>query len=431
MADLRPFRGWLYDQSRVDPSKVLAPPYDVLSPSERDELARTDDHNCVHLILPAGDGEAKYAEARRLFQAWQKDGTLRRSERPAVYRYHQVFAHPFDPARTMTRRGFIAAVRLHGFDERIILPHERTLKGPKIDRLKLMDATRAHFSQIFTLYSDPSGQSDQLFERVEVGAPVVDGTTGDGTRHRLWEVSDRELIGSLKRIVDPLKLYIADGHHRYETMLALRDKLEDESGRALAPNSSANFGTLFVANMDDPGMVVLPTHRLIHGVADFDAERLLEVAAEHFELTPVGLGAAAIRDALGKRRRPAFVAVFPKREQAMVFELRDRPASLKGVLGELDVTVLHELVLEGALGIDKAAQEAKTNIDYIKSDEAALAQVAGGHGQVCFLMRATPVSQVKACSDAGQFMPQKSTFFVPKIASGIVFRTVDSNEELS
>jgi len=430
MADLRPFRGWLYDQSRVDSSKVLAPPYDVLSPSERDELARTDAHNCVRLILPSGEGDAKYGEAARLFRAWQADGTLKRSERPSVYRYHQVFAHPLDPARTMTRRGFIAAVRLHGFDERIILPHERTLKGPKIDRLKLMDATRAHFSQIFTLYSDPSGQSDQLFERAETAAPVIDGVTGDGTRHRLWEVSDQELIGELRRIVGPLSLYIADGHHRYETMLALRGKLEEERGALLAPNSSANFGTLFVANMDDPGMVVMPTHRLIHGVADFDTERLLEVAAEHFDLTPVAIDGPAIREALAKRERPAFVAVFPKREQATIFELRSRPASLHGVLGELDVTVLHELVLEAALGIDKAAQEAKTNIDYIKSDEAALAQVAGGHGQVCFLMRATPVAQVKACSDAGEFMPQKSTFFVPKIASGIVFRTVDADEEL-
>lgn len=430
MADLRPFRGWIYDQNRVDLNKVLAPPYDVLSGEERDELAASDEHNCVKLILPAGEGDAKYQEAQRLFAAWQGDGSLRRSERPSVYRYHQVFSHPLEPERTMTRRGFIAGVRLHDFSERIILPHERTLKGPKIDRLKLMSATRAHFSQIFTVYSDPSGSSDQLFESAEQKSAVVDGTTADGTRHRMWEVSDRELIGALKRIVDPLELYIADGHHRYETMLALRGVLEEEAGGTLAPNSSANFGTLFVSNMDDPGMVVLPTHRLVHSVEGFEPDELLKQSSKYFDLEEVAKDVGAIRDALARRQRPAFVAVFPDRDMATIFELRDRPESLQGVLGELDVTVLHGLVLEEALGIDRKAQEAKTNINYIKSDEGALVQVAEGKGQVCFMMRATPVSQVKAVSDAGEFMPQKSTFFVPKIASGMVFRTVDASQDL-
>ena len=328
----------------------------------------------------------------------------------------------------MTRRGFIAAVRLHDFSERVILPHERTLKGPKIDRLKLMDATRTHTSQIFSLYSDPSGASDQLFESLERGEPVIDGVTDDGTRHRMWECTDAEVIAELRRIVGPLSLYIADGHHRYETMLALRDQLNAEG--ALDASSSANFGTLFVANMDDPGMVVMPTHRMVHSVTGFDPERLLAAAAADFDLGDVDATAPAIHQALAQAKRPAFVAVIPGADKATLFELRTSPAGLEGVLGELDVTVLHSLVLENILGIDKAAQEAKTNINYIKTDEKAMAALAKGQGQVCFMMRATPVSQVKACSDAGEFMPQKSTFFVPKIASGIVYRGIDRNEDL-
>ncbi|MBT8494779.1 MAG: DUF1015 domain-containing protein, partial [Deltaproteobacteria bacterium] len=411
MADLRPFRGWYYDCSKADASQLLAPPYDVLDDAERKALAAKHDKNSVRVILPEGDGDAKYPEASRLLESWRNSGALVQSQRPAVYRYHQVFEHPLEPGRTMTRRGFIAAVRLHDFAERIILPHERTLKGPKIDRLKLMDATRTHTSQIFTLYSDPSGTSDQLFEAVERTEPTIDGVTDDGTRHRMWECSDAELIGDLRRIVGPLSLYIADGHHRYETMLAMRKQIEGEHG-GLSANSSANFGTLFVANMSDPGMVVLPTHRLIHSVGDFDAERMLSAASERFEMHEIDPQPGVIRDALARADRPAFAAVFPARRKATVMVLRKPPETLKGVLGELDVSVLHSLVLEDILGIDKAAQAAKTNIEYLKTDGKAMAAIEAGKGQVCFMMRATPVSQVKACSDAGEFMPQKSTFFV-------------------
>jgi uncharacterized protein (DUF1015 family) len=227
-----------------------------------------------------------------------------------------------------------------------------------------------------------------------------------------------------------MNLYIADGHHRYETMLALRNQLA-EANPGMSASSSANFGTLFVANMDDPGMVVLPTHRLIHSVEGFDGRRMLAASADNFDMHEVDATPAAIREALAKAERPAFAAVFPGNDKATLMVLREPPESLQGVLGELDVTVLHSLVLENVLGIDKAAQEAKTNIDYIKTDDKAMAALAAGKGQVCFMMRATPVSQVKACSDVGEFMPQKSTFFVPKIASGMVYRTIDADEELS
>ena len=296
MAEIAPFRGILYDTSRVVASQVLAPPYDVIDEAERRELLARDPHNAVRLILPEGEGDAKYPEAARVLNAWLGDGALRRDERPALYRYHQVFTSAELGGRSVVRRGFIAAVRLHRFAERIILPHERTLAGPKADRLKLMEATGAHFSQIFTLYSDPAGETDRAFAAAEARQPAVDGTTADGTRHIVWRVDDAETLGRVARALAPRPLYIADGHHRYETMVALRDRMRERAGGALDSRSPGEFGTLFLCNMDDPGLVVLPIHRLVFGLADFQPDRFLAAIARWFDATPL---AGAARQYIG------------------------------------------------------------------------------------------------------------------------------------
>jgi uncharacterized protein (DUF1015 family) len=440
MAEIAPFRGILYDTSRLDASRVLAPPYDVIDEEERRELLASDPHNAVRLILPEGEGDAKYQEAARVLDAWLGEGALRRDERPALYRYHQLFTSAELGGRAVTRRGFIAAVRLHRFDERVVLPHERTLSGPKADRLKLMDATQAHFSQIFTLYSDPAGETDRAFAAAEGKPATIDGTTGDGTRHVLWRVDDAETIGRVSRALAPLKLYIADGHHRYETMLALRDRMRERAGAAQGSRSTAEFGTLFLCNMDDPGLVVLPIHRLVHGLAGFSPDAFLDKIRPWFDAAPLAgaaRDAAAVRGALAEasRRRPSFVAAFPGRDPVRLSlrpEITPEKAGLRGApaVTGLDVSVLHGLVLEQALGIDRAAQEAQTHIEYVKDTAKALARAAAGEGQVAFLMHPTRVEQVKAVADAGEFMPQKSTFFYPKIASGAVINPIRPGESL-
>jgi len=338
----------------------------------------------------------------------------------------------------VTRRGFIAAVRLHHFNEGVILRHELTLKGPKLDRLKLMEATRCHLSQIFALYSDPSQQADRAFQRHEKELAVVDATTDDGTHHTLWKVADRETIGAVARVLAPQKLYIADGHHRYETMLALRNRMRERAGGKLDSDSTGEFGTMFLANMDDPGLLVLPTHRLVHSVANFDAAELV-ASLSHFFLIKVVADAdnptAAHRLLAAARGGPSFAMMFPNSRDVHILTLRANfePESVgltkASVISQLDVTVLHSVVLEHLLNIDKEAQEAKTHIFYYKDIEAAIAERE--RGQVLFLMNATPVEQVRRVSDAGKVMPQKSTFFYPKIASGIVFNRIDPNESVS
>ncbi|MCP4445254.1 MAG: DUF1015 domain-containing protein [Myxococcales bacterium] len=445
MAEIAGFRGLLYDASKVEMSKVLAPPYDVIDDAGRAALAEQDAKNCVRIIVPEAEvpGDAKYDEALSAMEAWQREGVIVRDEAPAIYRYHQVFKHAELGDTEVVRRGFIAAVRLHGFDEGVILRHERTLKGPKVDRLKLWERTRCHLSQIFTLYSDPESKVDALFVDAEGSEPTIDGTTEDGTRHLLWRVTDEQTLSKVRAQLDGKPLYIADGHHRYETMLALRNQLlgGDVDGES---RSSAAFGMMFLANIDDPGLVVLPTHRMIHNVADFDAaslrNRLSELfSVEAFELSgDIEQNALAIREALarGAEKGASIALVVPGESRAEILTLRsglDLPAlGLHGAKETLalDVTLLHGLVLEGILGIDKVAQEAQSHIDYIKDTRQALELCQAGDGQACFLMNATPVSQVVAVADVGEVMPQKSTFFYPKIASGIVFKPIAVDEVL-
>jgi uncharacterized protein (DUF1015 family) len=438
MPEILPFRGYLYDPKRAPATKVLAPPYDVIDAGARAALAAKDPHNCVRLILPEGEGAARYQNAAALYAEWKKSGVLVRDDRPAIYRYHQVFTVP-ELGRTFRRRGFIAAVRLHDFSDGVILPHERTHKGPKADRLELMKATHAHFSQIFTLYSDPSGASDKLFRKVEDRPPDLDGTTDDGTQHQLWRVPDREIIGKLVHQMAALKLYIADGHHRYETMLALRDHFR--AAGPLNTHSEAEYGTLFLSNMNDTGMVVLPTHRLLHSVANLDVPAVFAKAATWFDVA-VAPGAArnpeALRAALAARdtTRPGFAVLAANDPDARILTLRatvdiaSAGVTVSRVLRDLDVTILHDLFLDKVIGLDRATQDTKANLAYPQEVADVLRALASASAQLGFIMTPTRVDQVRAVADAHDFMPQKSTYFFPKLASGIVINELDPTSDL-
>jgi len=442
MPEIASFRGYLYDPKKAPAEKVVGPPYDVIDGKMREELAKRDPHNFVHLALPKGEGDAKYAGAGKRMKEWIDKGVLQRDVRPALYRYHQTFEIAELDGRQMTRKGFIAAVRLHDFSEGIILPHERTLKGPKVDRLKLMEATNCHSSQIFGMYSDQANVVEKAFKNVERTEPDIDVVTDDKTRHRLWRVPDNEVIGDVKRFMAKTKVYIADGHHRYETMLALRDKWRSKEADGFLPfKSTGEFATMFLCNMTNEGMVVFPTHRLVHGVKEFNLDDMLSKADAYFAITKID-GAAKdmqkLRSLVAEAgvKTPSFAVVAPKREDAWLLSYRKgvNLAELgvvgSGTLVHLDITLLHELILDKTLGIDRKAQEAKTNIKYIKDTTSALTRTAAGEGQVCFIMNPTRLDQVRHIADAGEFMPQKSTYFFPKIATGLVYNVIDPDEHV-
>jgi uncharacterized protein (DUF1015 family) len=436
MAEIAPFRGVLY-RDAGDAGKLLAPPYDVLSPEDRARYAALDPHNVVELILPRGDGDERYAHAARLWAEWQRDGTLVRDEKPAIYRYHQIFEAE---GRTHTRKGFIALLRLTGFGEGPVMPHERTLAGPKIDRLKLMRACRAHFSPIFMLYSDPQRTTDRAFESHESVAPLYDARTLDGVQQRLWRVHDASSIRQVADFLATERVYIADGHHRYETMIALRNELRAADTRAAGdPHSALHFGCVYFSNMDDPQLVVLPTHRVVHDVAGFDAAKLMEELKQYFAIeTRPWADAPAVRGILAEKgaQAPSFAIALPGHPVIHYLTLRADvvpPVSGAEVVRHLDVTLLHALVLEARLGISRAAQEKQTNLGYVKDTAQALGIARAGEGgaQAVFLMNPTPVAQVKAVADGGEVMPQKSTYFVPKLASGIVMNLIDPIERIT
>jgi uncharacterized protein (DUF1015 family) len=429
MAEIAAFRGILYSKSAGPAEKLLAPPYDVISPAERTALSALDPHNCVRLILPEGDGDTKYTRAAHDLRAWLGEGILERDAEPALYRYHQTFTAE---GRTATRTGFICRIRLHKFSEGVVLPHERTLAGPKADRLKLKRACRAHLSQVFGLYSDPERKSDEPFAELVKSAPLLDGTTTDGVRQQLWRLTDSVAQRQVAELLKDKKVYIADGHHRYETMLALRDELRAESGGN--PRSSVEYGTIFLANMDDPGLLVFPTHRVVHGLPSFDRGVVLAKARQFFTVEEEGVtDAAAVRAKLAEKGRssPTFVMVTGERLAWMSLKKDvdlQRVESLKGpaVLRTLDVTLLHALMIEQILGIDREAQAAQTNLRYVKDTGMALTEAK--NAQAVFVMNPTKVHEVKAVADAGEVMPQKSTFFYPKLASGLVINPLDPAE---
>jgi uncharacterized protein (DUF1015 family) len=436
MAEIAPLTPLRYDLARLPNglAGVVAPPYDVISPEQRAELAARDPHNVVRLILPEGEGDTKYANAARIFEAWKAEGVLVRDPDPAFYRYDQTFLPPGAGAgaRPITRRGFLALVRLAPFADRIVLPHERTLSGPKEDRLKLFRATRTNLSPGFMLYRDATGQ---LAAPLDTGEVLAEFSTPDGVRHALAKVKDRDAVRAIVEGVARSTLLIADGHHRYETAVRYGGEVSAANPSA-GPRAEHRYFMAFLANGDDPNLVVFPTHRHVHSLPSFSFEALMHGASPYFAVRELERGATAdaalqaLREA-GKAA-PSVVAAAPDGRLAVLTlrgnaDLATHPtlSSKHPALRKTDVAVLHAGLLEHVLGITPEAQAAKTNLWYPQDAAGALAELRGGRGQVLFLMNATPVAQVREVAEAGEVMPQKSTFFHPKIATGLAIHTLD------
>jgi uncharacterized protein (DUF1015 family) len=433
MAVIAPFRALRFDAARFpDLAQVIAPPYDVISEPEREALERRHDRNIVRLDLPRGEGEAKYENARRQLDQWVDEGSLRLDPRPAIYRYEQTFQYPPGGARYV-RTGFIANLQLTPFGAGVVLPHEHTLSGPKLDRQKLIRSTRAHFSQIFTLYRDPAGDTEAALTGAASRDPEVDTTTPDGTRHRLWVITDPEAIAQLTQVMSGKQVMIADGHHRYETMVSLRDELRPAG--AAPGRAGADWGTVFFARAEDPGLLVLPTHRMVKNVPAAAFGSLREAAAAVFEVVSGSERTAqAIENRLTNEghRQVTLALREPGRPETCWLRLRpDADLSLLGspALRALDVTVLHGLILGPLLGIDKEAMAKQSFLSYTHDTAEALARVESGQVQGAFFMNPTKVNQVLTACEAGFVLPQKSTYFQPKLATGLVMARIEAQIE--
>lgn len=435
MAEIAPLTPLRFDLSRLAASgglaKVVAPPYDVIDATLRAALAGQHPNNIVKLILPEGEGDAKYANAANLFDAWRSEGALVRDDEPAFYRYDQTFTPP-GGGKAITRRGFLGLVRLVPFDQGIVLPHERTLSGPKEDRLKLFRATRTNLSPGFMLYRDPT---NALAAPLAEASELARFETADGVSHTLAKIASPDAIRAIVDGVAKSSLLIADGHHRYET--ALRYSKEAASDRSVA-RAEHEYFMVFFANGDDPDLVVFPTHRHIHSLASFDFAKATEGARELFDVTPLPPGASAevYTDALATsgKERPSLVVCAGDGRAALLALKADADLAAHPILGgrvaalrTTDVALLHLGLLEPVLGITPEAQAAKTNIWYVQDAAAALADLRNNKGQTLFLMNGTPVAQVRAVAEAGEVMPQKSTFFYPKVLTGLAVHTLEAD----
>jgi uncharacterized protein (DUF1015 family) len=436
MAIIAPLTPLRYDVRRLPGGlgSVVAPPYDVISTDERARLAAREVHNVVRLILPEGEGDAKYAEAARLLAHWREERALVRDDVPAFYRHDQTFVPPGAPPGTprIRRRGFLALVHLVPFSARVVLPHERTLSGPKEDRLRLFRATQTNLSPGFMLYRDPRGSLNSALESAE---PLADFSTDDGVDHSLARVTRAEAVRAIVEGIAQSTLLIADGHHRYETALRYSGEVGAARPEALEAGEHRFFMT-FLVNGDDPDLVVFPTHRHVHSLAGFSYDAFAKRATELFDVRelPRGAEAPALLAALAGAPRPgpSFVAAGGD-GRGMLLTLRANAdlaahptlGACPEVLRRTDVSVLHTGILEPLLGITPEAQAAKTNLWYPQDARAALADLRSGKGDVLFLMNATPVADVRRVAEAGEVMPQKSTFFYPKVPTGLAIHTLD------
>lgn len=420
MPTIIPFRGYLYNQSKVAIHDVVAPPYDVISAEQQARLYEMNPYNVVRLIL--GREEDRSSSAARHFEDWQRAGVLIRDETPTLYVLHQEF-EDID-GRTVLRKGFIALCRLEEFEKRIVLPHERTLAKPKEDRFRLFKATNANFSQVFSLYSDPEKEIDRLLNGVAKTSSTIDVFFED-IQNRLWRIDDQQAIGAVQEFLNGKQVLIADGHHRYETALAYRDFMRSKN-RNHSGTELYNYMMMFFTNIDDDGLIIYPTHRVVHSLPEWNGRSFLKKVEEHFivhdirdyELLHEGMKSSSVcAFGLAMSDDPVLYLLTLKpmpSPQELIEEAL--PPEVKG----LDTTILHHLVLKTLLGISVEAQEQKTNLEYTKDARQALDSVEKGKAQLAFLMNPTRIEQVRAVAKAGHTMPQKSTYFYPKLLSGLV-----------
>jgi uncharacterized protein (DUF1015 family) len=415
MAEVQPLRALHYDRDAAGRlSDLIAPPYDVIDSGQRAALAARSRYNVVHVDLPEGDDP--YASAADLLGRWRQRGVVVRDDEPAVWALTQDYVAP--GGARMTRRGFLCRVRVEDYGAGRIRPHERTHPGPLEDRLALTRATRVNLSPIFALHSDPDGSARRVLATVVADEPWGEASDDAGTVHQVWRVGDQEAIAALQSALAGAELLIADGHHRYETARAYADEIGGEGPH--------RYVLVCLVALEDPGLAVFPIHRLVRGLGSERQEALAAALRREFNihevareaLVPDGAGPLRVGYLDSHFRRPYQLAL---RDQSVAdAALADKPPAYR----RLDTAVLEALVLKGALGMTEDDIAHLEGLGYSADADEALRLLDEGTFDAGFFMRPTPVAQVREVAAAGETMPPKSTFFYPKLATGLVFNPV-------
>ena len=429
MADILPFRALRYNLNKVAAGDVLTQPYDKITPAMQDGYYKASPYNLVRVILgksEAGDNETEnvYSRAAASLKQWQAEGVLEQDAEPSIYVYSQTFKVPGDPSGAeIERRGFIALGRVDDYDNKVVFRHELTLSGPKVDRLNLTRATDTYCELLFMVYHDPADEVGKTL--AQNGPPTLEMRDEYGVVHRMWKVSDPATVAAAKAKMADKKLIIADGHHRYETALNFRNEMRAKYGSS-DPEAAYERVMIAFVNMDAPGLVILPTHRVVFGLENFNIFAKAAQVMQYFDIQDLG----AVTDAQDVMRRlreagqdrTALLAVTT--QNAFLLRARDNsqaPAlkDLSEQQRKLDVVQLHKLLLEEIIGMSEEDIRAQKHLKYIRDAEEAVNEVRSGAAQIAFLINPVRMEQVRDIAFAGQVLPQKSTDFYPKMLSGL------------
>jgi uncharacterized protein (DUF1015 family) len=442
MARVLPFRGILYNPEKVpDLKAVVTPPHDIISPEEQEEFYGTHPQNMIRLILGKTfpedtDADNRYTRAAKSFRTWLDDDILQRDGEPAFYVTEMDYTID---EQVRTRLGFVAAVELHEFEEGIIRPHEKTFSKTTTDRLNLMEACKTNFSPIFSLFADPPNEISELLRTaIQPLPPDQDFEDLQGFHHRLWRITDPKIQREIGQRLADRPVYIADGHHRYGTALAYRNKIKAQNP-ALDSDDPCNFVMMYLTSMHDPGLNVRPVHRVVRQIDKGALEGFLDKARIHFDVKTLDL------DALGRKKienttlgqvmtgTNSIVIGAAMRDDNRLHILQAKEGVADRVLSQdmpeplkkLDVTVVTKLVVEGVLGLNGTALDDERSIQYVSTVAEALHAVYEEKCPIALIINPTRLDQLQEVSDAGLIMPRKSTYFYPKVMTGLVINKID------
>ncbi len=435
MAEIRPFRGVRYDPAVTgDLAAVVSAPYDIISPEAQAAYYARSRYNVISLELGSqlvtdDQIDNRYTRASATYRRWKEDRALKSDPLAGFYLYEEEFD---DRGERFVRRSLFAPVRLADWDEKVVLPHEFTMPGPKVDRLNLLNLTHAQFSPLLAMYDEP-GPLRGLLSDVASRPPTVSFTLAPGSvaaaarTHRLWYVADGDVVGSIVDAFRALQIYIADGHHRYETALVYRDQQRRAGATEDAPSE---FVLMALVETSDPGLLILPTHRLLNGLGPIDPATALRRLSESFEVERIRSEEVSLETPVifaEKRGRPSFTVLGLEAGWAHRLTLRasvdlsrELP-NVPAVLRDLDTVVLQRLIFERVLGLSDADVERGERIQYTRDPREAMSALADGRAQLAVFLAPTPMDQLRAATRAGERMPQKSTYFYPKPVTGTVF----------
>jgi uncharacterized protein (DUF1015 family) len=441
MAKIVPFRGIIYNQAKAGSiADLVCPPYDIISHEAQQELYRKSPYNVIRLeygLESPGDteGDNRYTRAASLLDEWLGNDVLHRDGEPVFYIYEMEYESGGSNRRL---RGLISLVRIEDYESGVVKPHENTLSGPKTDRLNLLRACKASFSQIFSLFSDPEGRVSAILGKAG-DEPGMQVKNGDGVIHRIWSMADKNDIEAVVRELAHKPFFIADGHHRYDTALNYRNEQRRAEG-SFTGEEGFNYVAMFLAGLEDPGLTILPAHRALFNLADFDPRRFEDDLNLYFDIERIDFD----RKSEAKDLRTVLDTMAHRAGRAHVFGMRvsgehsyylltlRSEADMDDLLPDkspayrrLDVSILHHLIIDRLLGIKMETHKLGLNIEYIKEAAEADKRVRDKAAELVFFMNPTKVQEVKEVAAAGERMPQKATYFYPKLLTGLVMHKLD------